>query len=345
MPSIDLEDVSGIDDWLTRLRDAGFLVHASSGTSGKASFLPVAEADVAFHRGAMTRGISWMTGLSPGARRPAFLLGPAQGHHRLATGLRVLADGFCDPDATMFLMPREAGLDELARMGVLRAWMQDGTITPAELAEIDRDGARRRDESNESFERITTGVLDRVHEPIIIRGIAPLVMRLVERLRVAGMADGSFHPETVVIYEGGGKGLELPDDFREQLAAFFAGSRITTFYGMSELNAPLGRCSARRWHVPASIVPLVLDESGEAVLGPEAGDVVGRLALFDCSVAGRWGGIITSDQVQGHADACPCGLPAFSISAVSRYGSAAGDDKLTCAGTIAAYLRGVADER
>jgi hypothetical protein len=70
--------------------------------------------------------------------------------------------------------------------------------------------------------------------------------------------------------------------------------------------------------------------------------VVGRLALFDFTLDGRWGGVITSDEVHADFSPCDCGMASMTLEKIQRYGqgTAAGDDKLTCAGTISAYVRG-----
>jgi hypothetical protein len=72
--------------------------------------------------------------------------------------------------------------------------------------------------------------------------------------------------------------------------------------------------------------------------------VTGRLAAYDPAWSGVWGGVISGDRVTARFGPCPCGAPSPTIDAdIVRYSelSAAGDDKLTCGGTIDAYIRGV----
>ena len=88
------------------------------------------------------------------------------------------------------------------------------------------------------------------------------------------------------------------------------------------------------------VIPLLLDEAGEQLLHPDGDGVVeGRFAFFDVSVDGRWGGVITGDRVT--ADFSTENISIIDGS-VTRYSELdGGDDKLTCAGTVDAYVRGV----
>jgi hypothetical protein len=95
-------------------------------------------------------------------------------------------------------------------------------------------------------------------------------------------------------------------------------------------------------------MPIVLDETGEHMLTPDdAGRVRGRMAFYDPMWQSRWGGIVTGDQATVRYTArCECGRAGPIIEdSVARYSelSAGGDDKLTCGGTIEAYIRGVVD--
>ena len=58
---------------------------------------------------------------------------------------------------------------------------------------------------------------------------------------------------------------------------------------------------------------------------------------------GRWGGVISGDKVQIDFSPCACGAKGPSIrDNVTRYADLEGDDKIGCAGTVDAYVRGVA---
>ncbi|HTV95954.1 MAG TPA: hypothetical protein VME42_08115, partial [Steroidobacteraceae bacterium] len=58
---------------------------------------------------------------------------------------------------------------------------------------------------------------------------------------------------------------------------------------------------------------------------------------------GRWGGLISGDKIRATWETCACGHRSPSIHEnILRYADTAGGDKIACAGTIDAYVRGVA---
>jgi hypothetical protein len=65
------------------------------------------------------------------------------------------------------------------------------------------------------------------------------------------------------------------------------------------------------------------------------------MAALDLTVAGRWGGVISGDQVTFQFGECACGRRSPAVMAITRYSDLPeGDDKLSCAGTIDSYVRG-----
>jgi hypothetical protein len=89
-------------------------------------------------------------------------------------------------------------------------------------------------------------------------------------------------------------------------------------------------------------VALPLDKDGSRLL-PMEGEVEGRAAFFDLSLDGRWGGVISGDRIEIDFRPCECGAATPSIrDNIVRYADLEGDDKIGCAGTIDAYVRGMA---
>jgi hypothetical protein len=87
---------------------------------------------------------------------------------------------------------------------------------------------------------------------------------------------------------------------------------------------------------------MLLDEGGERLI-EGGGELEGRAAFLDLSMSGRWGGVISGDRVQATYDPCACGQKGPSIAdTIVRYSELPGGDKITCSGTIDAYVRGVA---
>jgi hypothetical protein len=67
--------------------------------------------------------------------------------------------------------------------------------------------------------------------------------------------------------------------------------------------------------------------------------------LFDVSIDGRWGGIISGDRVVVDYDPSLTGRAVPAVTEIARYSDLeGGDDKLTCAGTIDSFVRGAVGE-
>ena len=74
----------------------------------------------------------------------------------------------------------------------------------------------------------------------------------------------------------------------------------------------------------------------------DQGEVQCRAGLFDLSMDGRWGGVISGDRIEVDFGPCACGAATPSIrDTIVRYADLEGDDKIGCAGTIDAYVRGL----
>jgi hypothetical protein len=114
-------------------------------------------------------------------------------------------------------------------------------------------------------------------------------------------------------------------------------------YGMQEIQTSMPRCTTGgRYHIAPWLVPLVLDQRGEVLLPIEDGKVEGRAAFFDLSLDGRWGGVISGDKIELDYGPCECGARSPSIrDNIARFKDLEGDDKITCSGTVDAYVRGV----
>jgi hypothetical protein len=89
------------------------------------------------------------------------------------------------------------------------------------------------------------------------------------------------------------------------------------------------------------VLAVPLDASGEHLLDPTQGEVEGRAAFFDLSLDGRWGGVISGDRVTVDGRICACGAQGPTIGPeIVRYSDLDSGDKISCAGTIDAYVKG-----
>jgi hypothetical protein len=78
------------------------------------------------------------------------------------------------------------------------------------------------------------------------------------------------------------------------------------------------------------------------LIEPGKDEIEGRAAFFDLALDGRWCGLISGDKVRVDYGQCACGHQGPTVhDEIVRYSDLAGGDKISCAGTIDAYIRGV----
>ena len=335
----DVEGLGDQDDWIDILQDNGHHMIVTSGTSGKSSFLPATEFDKDFSLRNFDLELARSYG-APRNDRVVVILGPKDGPHRSVRHFRRLAETMGRPGAVFYLSDHRLRLSDMSKLSRLRAAIGAGTAKPSEIAAFQEEGAARQDAMAKRLEDLIDKILEYRHDPMIILGPWAQLWTIVERARRAGTIAGDFHPGTRVAAGGGTKGAELPPDYRQQILGFFGmdETELPDAYGMSELSAPFAGIDGR-YRPPPWVVPLLLDDSGETLIQLDKGTVEGRFAFLDLAVEGRWGGVITGDRVTADFS-----TPNTSImlDSITRYGaSEGGDDRLTCAGTIDTYVRGI----
>jgi hypothetical protein len=336
---LDVEGVADQDEWLERLHAAGHMVMATSGTSGKNSFLPGTRGDIDFSMRAIVPSLYWNFGIVPKQDRPVFVLGPKYGPTRAPLYNRTMAEAYGRADARFFLTEEPLRISDITKMAALRKAIADGTAMPSDIAAHERQAVERAAAMDARLAELIDAVLDFRDEPQIISGFWPQLWTMLETARQRGVPAGSFHPETVLVAGGGTKGASLPDDYQQQVLQFFGfgPERVLGGYGMSELSAAMprrdGRCRVAPW-----VIPLILDREGTQLLNRTDGPTEGRFAFFDVALEGRWGGLISGDHVTADLGGPS---PAVLDGTIRRYTDLeGGDDKLTCAGTIDAFVRG-----
>jgi hypothetical protein len=346
--SVEVTGAVDVDDWMARLQASGHHVFATSGTSGKSSFLNRSPADVDRSIISTGFGYDWANTIcKPSRDRPVFSFFPPYGAHPYCEIMRRHFERMGAPGQVHFMSNEPMRAMQTITAGHMRRKIAAGTAKPEEIVAFEQEVAATRERMGESLQRCLDLLFAHRHQPTVISAQWPLMFRIAQIGRERGIKDGEFHPETVLITGGGIKGIALPADYREQIFAFFGLPQRTlaTVYGMSEMT---GVCPYSHdldgYAIPPWIVPMVLDKAGERLLNTaqQSGAVEGRMALFDIAVEGRWGGIISGDKVAvdfsiGRTD----GIVVPMVRTIARYADLEeGEDKLTCAGTIESYVRG-----
>ncbi|WP_433472326.1 hypothetical protein ACQPZP_25970 [Spirillospora sp. CA-142024] len=339
---VDVEGVTDVDDWIARVAAAGHRVYITSGTSGKVSLLNTTTEDRDWLLKIMANLTCWPRPLPPERTRRGYILAPASGPLRSIDGFRMHADLFVKEGELRLLTEDPLRLSELMRSELLRKKMVEGTATAQEVKEFENASGGREEEMQAALDGLIDDIVENRAEPLLIAAMNNQQWALIQGMRSRGVPDGGFHPDSMVLAGGGNKNKVLPEDYMQQFADFYGDVRRVRSYGMTEMHGTCMSCEEGRYHVPAWIVPLILDEPGERLLNERGGVVEGRFAFLDLSMGGRWGGLITGDRVNVDFSACACGRTSPAVLPnITRYGDLGGEDKITCAATLDSYVRGM----
>jgi hypothetical protein len=234
----------------------------------------------------------------------------------------------------------------LMQMVVLRRKVADGRANPSEIVRMEKVSAERQKTIDDAATTTARALIEARRDKLHVTGLWANLYAVAKLVREMGYGGADFHPENSIYVGGGLKRAVLPDNYREFVYETFniAPERNYQNYSMQELHSGMPRCrKGGRYHVPPWLVPLVLDKQGDALLKADQGEYEGRAAFFDLSIGGRWGGVISGDRISIDFSPCACGARGPSIrDNVARYADLEGDDKIGCAGTVDAYVRGVA---
>jgi hypothetical protein len=347
VPVDKVSDAADIDHWIENLADNGFFVSCSSGTTGKSAMLVASQKDMDWCKKEAVATYSWGSGVRPARDRRIFGLAPiAHVARNLATGEAYTA-ALQDPNYERFAYPvPPITVGGLTQMVVLRKTIADGTAKPGDIAAFEEISAARQKAVDDAVGITAQAVVAARHSKIHVSGLWLGLYTVAKAVREMGYSAKDFHPENSIYVGGGLKRAKLPDDYREFVYETFniRPERNYQNYSMQELHSGMPRCQkGGRYHVPPWVVPLILDKAGDNLLPMIDGEYEGRAAFFDLSLDGRWGGVISGDKISIDFSPCACGSRGASIrDNVVRYADLEGDDKIGCAGTVDAYVRGVA---
>lgn len=348
MADVDVSGVEDVDGWIDRLHCAGHLVTSSSGTSGKGSFLNRSQRD---SDASLQNLIDCLTalGFPPEPVWHVIPVGPDTGvSHHNAMRDTVIAN-YRRPDGIPVVRgSAPTGHHRyMARLAAMRRAMADGTARPDEVAVFEAEAAQRQAEVEQRLRYFAEQILERRSERMFFQAMIPLLYRLCEILEEIGAAEGDISGGNVLSTGGGLKGTALPPDYQSRIFKLLniEPRRFFHYYAMQEINVRMPKCLEVRYHVPSDLVLLVLDADGESLAAVSDGQVEGRAAFFDTTVDGRWGGTISGDKIRADFGPCPCGRPGPTVfDEITRFSNLPDGDKITCAGTMDAYVRGFIED-
>ena len=347
VPLTDPASIDGMDGWIDRLAQSGHYVSCSSGTTGKSAMLVASAKDMEWCRQEAVAAYSWGSGVKPAQDRRMFALAPvAKVARNDATGEAYIA-ALQDPRYERFAYPvPPMTVGGLTGMVVLRKSIADGTAKPGDIAKYEELSAARQKVVDDAVGITAQALIEARSGVLHVTGLWAGLYNVAKAVRDLGYSAKDFNPENSIYVGGGLKRAKLPDDYREFVYETFNISPDRNYqnYSMQELHSGMPRCQkGNRYHVPAWVVPLPLNKNGDELLPIEKGEFEGRAAFFDLSIDGRWGGVISGDKISIDFSPCACGHKGPSIrDNVTRYADIEGDDKIGCAGTVDAYVRGIA---
>ncbi|MDB6159806.1 MAG: hypothetical protein JWO04_3512 [Gammaproteobacteria bacterium] len=347
VPVDSVSDAVEVDGWIDKLADNGFFVSCSSGTTGKSAMLVASQKDMNWCKKEAVAAYSWGSGVKPVQDRRMFgMAAVAHVARNLATGEAYTA-ALQDPNYERFAYPvPPITVGGLTQMVVMRKAIADGTAKPGDIAAFEQISAARQKAVDDAVGITAQAVVAARHSKIHVTGLWAGLYNVAKAVREMGYSAQDFHPENSIYVGGGLKRAKLPDDYREFVYETFniRPERSYQNYSMQELHSGMPRCrQGGRYHVPPWVVPLILDKAGDNLLPMIDGEYEGRAAFFDLSLDGRWGGVISGDKISIDFRPCACGSEGASIrDNIVRYADLEGDDKIGCAGTVDAYVRGVA---
>ncbi len=347
VPPQDPTQFDGIDDWLANLEKQGFYVSCSSGTTGKSAMLMASSADMEWCKKEAVAAYAWGSGVEPARDRRIFGLAPVASVPRNRITGEAYKEAYQDPNSEPFEYPvPPMTVGDLTEMVVLRKKIAEGTASPGEIQQYEEKSAERQKIMDRAVDIAADELVEARKEKLHITGMWASLYNVARAVRDRGYSAKDFNPENSFYVGGGLKRAQLPDDYREFVYETFniAPQRNYQNYSMQEFHSGMPRCQkGGRYHIPPWLVPLILDQEGDNLLPIQDGEYEGRAAFFDLSLDGRWGGVISGDKVSIDFRPCACGHRGPSIrDTIVRYSDLQeGDDKIGCAGTVDAYVRGM----
>ncbi|AFC42027.1 hypothetical protein OCU_08070 [Mycobacterium intracellulare ATCC 13950] len=342
---LDTAGVETLDDWLKELETVGHYLSCSSGTTGKPAMLSCTEGDIALSARINIEALLWATGLTRGEDRKFLGLGPQFAAPREDAIRQAMVDCFSSRyPPYQFGDGEPITVGSMVDMITLRRKLADGTARPNEIAEFERIAAQRGADMEAAAKKAVDAVIEARDVPLLATGMFATLYQIAEGIRAKGHGGDDFDPNNAMMVAGGLKGAALPENYREYVLETFnvTEERLYHAYSMREINATFPLCHHGRYHVSPWVIMLPLDSTGEHLLDVDAEEIEARAAFFDASIEGRWGGVISGDRVSVSFGKCGCGHQGPTIGReITRYSDLPGGDKITCAGSIDAYVRGV----
>jgi hypothetical protein len=341
---MNLAGIRDLDDWIDRLISVGHFVTCSSGTGGKPAILTCSQKELDTVAKITVQSMSWALNIKPAGDYRMMGMGGVMKAARAEAVRTALRQAFSSDDNEYLIPGPPITVGQIAGMIAMRRKIADGSAMPTEIAAFEQLSTSRQNALTQGLEEGVSEFINSRGQKLFISGMWGTLYAFAQAVRAKGYSAKDFSPDNILLVGGGLKGAQLPPDYKEFIYETFnlEQRRAYHLYSMQEINTQFPLCTAGRYHVPAWVMLLMLNESGEGLLESASGEVEGRAAFFDVSLDARWGGVISGDKIRANYGKCACGSHGPTIGQhIERYSDLASGDKLACSGTIDAYVRGV----
>jgi hypothetical protein len=344
--AVDMATITDIDDWIDQLQAEGNFISCSSGTTGKSAMLIASDKDMEWSKRDTVGVFAWGSGVEPRQDRKLIGCAPVATAPKNQIVGEAQYAAFANPEWPRWNYPvPPITVGALTTMVLMRKKIAEGTARPDELATFNATSQERQAVLDAAIGLTADEVIANRDKKLMVAGLWSGLYAVAKAVRVKGYAARDFDPDNCIYVGGGLKRAQLPADYKEFVHATFNIPENRDFqnYSMQELNSGMPKCRAgNRYHIPPWVIPFLLNEDGDTLLPMGEGEVEGRAAFFDLSLDGRWGGVISGDRISIDFGPCACGNRGPSVrDNIVRYADLKGDDKIGCAGTVDAYVRGV----
>jgi hypothetical protein len=344
--ALEMEKISDIDDWIDQLQAKGNYISCSSGTTGKSAMLIASEKDMDWSRIDTVNVFAWGSGVEPRQDRKLIGCAPVATVPKNQIIGQAQYAAFANPEWPRWNYPvPPITVGALTRMVVMRKKIADGTASPEELAGFGNTSEERQKILDDAIVLTADEIIANRDKKLMVAGLWSGLYAVAKVVRDKGYSAKDFDPDNCIYVGGGLKRAQLPTDYKQFVHETFNIPENRDFqnYSMQELNSGMPKCQGgNRYHLPPWIIPFLLNEEGDELLPMGGGEIEGRAAFFDLSLDGRWGGVISGDKISIDFAPCACGNKGPSVrDNIMRYADIKGDDKIGCAGTVDAYVRGV----
>ena len=173
--TVNVEGVSGnLDAWIDRLGDAGITIIASSGTTGKHSFITLNEHDLESLCANQAKYWQIAPGVDHPEGRPFAYLGPMSAPPLLEARRKIL------PQGADVLTEERVRLAEMVALAQVRNAMANGNAAPSDVEAMEERVRERSARLAVEMTELAHKVFGRRTEPQTIMGMVGMFWRLME---------------------------------------------------------------------------------------------------------------------------------------------------------------------